>query len=54
LIDDGRGITVQNEHGNGIANMRARAKRLAGNLEICTTAGGGTVIRVNIPLSKDA
>jgi two-component system sensor histidine kinase DegS len=54
LTDDGCGISRENKHGNGIPSMRARVKRLSGHFEISSTAGGGTSIRVNVPLSKHA
>jgi len=54
LTDDGRGITPENKHGTGIPSMRERVKQLAGSFEIFTAAGGGTSIRINVPLSKRA
>ena len=54
LTDDGRGIAPGSKHGNGIPSMRARVEQLAGNFEISTTAGGGTSIRIHVPLSKRA
>ena len=54
LTDDGCGISIENKHGNGIPSMRDRVKRLSGHFEISTAAAGGTLMRVNVPLSKHA
>jgi signal transduction histidine kinase/ligand-binding sensor domain-containing protein len=54
LTDDGRGIPPGSKHGMGILSMRARAKQGGGNLEISTMPGGGTSIRVHLPLSNRA
>ncbi|HTF42713.1 MAG TPA: histidine kinase, partial [Terriglobales bacterium] len=54
LTDDGRGITRGSKHGTGIPSMRARVKQLSGNFEISTATGGGTSIRIRLPIPKRA
>jgi PAS domain S-box-containing protein len=52
VADDGRGVGVGAAAGHGIAGMRERAARLGGRVAMATPkAGGGTVVRVRLPLS---
>jgi signal transduction histidine kinase/streptogramin lyase len=51
LTDDGAGIGAASTDGNGIPSMRARVKQLSGNIEISSVAGGGTSIRIEVPLA---
>jgi two-component sensor histidine kinase len=45
LSDDGQGFDVAScEHGNGLNNMKNRARVLGGQLEICSAAGRGTTV----------
>ena len=51
IHDDGRGFdTGLAAKGHGIGNMRERAKALSGSLEIASTPGAGTAIRLKAPL----
>jgi signal transduction histidine kinase len=56
VADDGRGMTsdaaqVAASDGHlGIAGMRARARRVAGTVEIASQPGAGTTIGVTLPL----
>ena len=52
VSDDGRGgITAQ---GNGLAGIHERVRSLGGTLELDSPHGGGTVLRVRIPLAAPA
>jgi len=48
VADDGQGAAAANPGGRGLANMRTRAARLGGRLEIGFGAGGA-VIRLAMP-----
>ena len=51
IRDDGQGFDEQTSiRGMGLANMLQRVQRLQGRLEIDTTPGQGTTIRIAIPL----
>lgn len=55
LIDDGRGIPADpirsgNGSGNGLANMRRRAKLIEAELEVAPNPDGGTTVRLRAPL----
>ena len=52
ISDDGKGFEPERVHGrgHGLANLRARAEVLGGELEIESEPGAGTWIRVRIPL----
>ena len=56
LRDDGRGIDGRDDSaargGRGLGNMRSRAEALGGRLEIASTAGDGTKIRLHVPLDR--
>jgi signal transduction histidine kinase len=49
VVDNGRGIAATGRH-SGIANMRARAERLNGSMDIGRTDGGGTHVRWCVPV----
>jgi signal transduction histidine kinase len=51
VADDGSGLELapESSQGFGLANMRARARRLGGSLRIRTRPGRGTSILVTIP-----
>jgi signal transduction histidine kinase len=54
VSDDGRGFdpaTVGPEH-FGLRSMRGRVADLGGRLEITSTPGGGTVLRVEVPAQR--
>jgi two-component sensor histidine kinase len=57
--DDGRGLAVTSDPpvfegrgGQGLENMRSRAAQLGGQLIIDSAPGGGTCIRVEVPLKR--
>jgi signal transduction histidine kinase/ligand-binding sensor domain-containing protein len=50
VADDGIGFdTTGDRGGNGLASMRRRANGLGGSLEVTSTAGAGTTIRLTMP-----
>jgi two-component system NarL family sensor kinase len=54
ICDDGSGFDVANVAAGrfGLLGMRERARLLGGELTITTSPGGGTVLDVDIPLSR--
>jgi len=49
--DNGQGFDAsQSTKGMGLANLQARATTLAGTVEIESTPGQGTRVRIDIPL----
>jgi ligand-binding sensor domain-containing protein/two-component sensor histidine kinase len=54
LRDDGRGFQAEESdgHGHGLANMRTRAGRLGGKLEIASVPGQGTTVTLSVPLGR--
>jgi signal transduction histidine kinase len=54
IADDGRGFDRTAPSGEGLASMRARAARLGAQLEIISSPGAGTEIRLFLPLSQQA
>jgi two-component system, NarL family, sensor histidine kinase DevS len=51
VSDDGIGFKPgNNSTGNGLRNMRERAARLGGSLEVTSAAGKGTTLRVAFPV----
>jgi two-component system sensor histidine kinase UhpB len=50
LTDDGCGITAPARMGRGLLGMEERLQALAGSCTIAPARGGGTVLRVSIPL----
>jgi signal transduction histidine kinase len=51
IIDNGRGFdTASTSHGMGLASMRERVSGLGGSVEIRSTPGTGTSVRVTIPV----
>ncbi|MGI8734180.1 MAG: ligand-binding sensor domain-containing protein [Pyrinomonadaceae bacterium] len=50
LTDNGLGFDAASENdGNGLVSMRRRAEALGGKLEIASSAGNGTTIRLQLP-----
>lgn len=57
VADDGRGISgadLEAAEGHGVAGMRQRVAVLGGVLEVGEREGGGSAVRVRIPLGSDA
>lgn len=52
IEDDGIGFDPMGASGNGLHNMRERSGLLQGYLRIDTIPGGGTKVRVTIPLEE--
>ncbi len=52
IADDGRGFDsgVPSAGGQGLPNLRERAEALKGSMEIETTPGQGTTVRIRLPL----
>jgi len=49
--DDGVGIkAATNSHGNGMRNMRERAAKLGGTLDVRSKPGEGTTLRITFPV----
>ena len=47
IQDDGHGfIANENEGGNGLKNMRARADEIGASFNIQSQTGGGTIVKV--------
>jgi signal transduction histidine kinase len=52
--DHGTGLTAattRSGHGLGLVAMRERAELVHGSLEFLTPPGGGTLVRLKVPLS---
>ncbi len=52
VADDGRGLAIVGQHGRGIENMKSRAAKLGGHLEIVSTTGGGTCLSLYLPINQ--
>ena len=50
VADDGDGISDLNAAGLGLKNLRQRAERLGGNVELGTSREGGTRLTWHVPL----
>jgi len=56
ISDNGRGITqdkISDPRSFGLLGIRERAQFLGGQVEIVSSAGRGTTIRVSIPMDQD-
>jgi signal transduction histidine kinase len=53
VVDDGRGMGEAGADGRGLKNMRTRAERLGGSLELGTSREGGTRLIWRIPLGPE-
>ena len=52
VADDGKGLAVASQHGRGIDNMKSRASKLGGELEIISIPGGGTCLNLYLPVNQ--
>ena len=52
VTDDGIGANSGSPAGRGLANMKIRAARLHGELELLALKGGGTCVNLYLPLAK--
>lgn len=50
--DDGVGVPASHQPGVGLASMRERAAELGGNCRVEPRAGGGTVVRADLPVAR--
>jgi two-component system sensor histidine kinase UhpB len=50
--DDGRGLSAGANGGSGIAAMHERALHIGGRLTVASAPGGGTEVRLDIPLPE--
>jgi signal transduction histidine kinase len=50
VADEGRGIEAGGRRGLGLVAMRERAELLGGTIDFSEPAGGGTIVRLQIPL----
>jgi two-component system sensor histidine kinase DevS len=53
VADDGDGIGDSKAAGLGLKNLRQRAERLGGNVELGTSREGGTRLTWHVPLASD-
>nr|WP_246221331.1 sensor histidine kinase [Phytoactinopolyspora mesophila] len=52
VADDGVGFdTTQDSGGFGLRGMRTRAQQAGGGFEVSSTPGGGTTVRVHVPMN---
>ncbi len=54
LTDDGKGFKPGQPAGRGVENMKNRAAKLNGNVEVVPLKGGGTCVNLYLPLAKMA
>jgi signal transduction histidine kinase len=55
LVDDGQGFDAQGPQfrwSHGLMGMRQRAESLGGKLDVESRVGGGTTLRVTVPVSR--
>lgn len=52
VADDGLGLAEAHANGRGIENMKSRAAKLGGNLEITHIEGGGTCLKLYLPVNQ--
>ena len=52
LTDDGRGLSPGQPSGRGVENMKSRAEKLNGLVEMVPLKGGGTCVNLYLPLAK--
>lgn len=50
--DDGVGVPASHRPGVGLASMRERAAELGGSCRVEPRAGGGTVVRAELPVAR--
>jgi signal transduction histidine kinase len=54
LTDDGQGFKPGQPAGRGVENMKSRAAKLNGGVEVLPLKGGGTCVNLYLPLAKMA
>jgi signal transduction histidine kinase len=52
LTDDGIGFSPGQQSGRGVENMKNRAAKLNGQVEVVPLKGGGTCVNLYLPLAK--
>ena len=53
VADTGTGLAGDRRPGVGLSSMRERAEELGGTFEVVSVDGGGTVVRVRLPLGEE-
>ncbi|MGH9195000.1 MAG: sensor histidine kinase, partial [Acidimicrobiia bacterium] len=52
VADDGSGFDPSSRsEGQGLSSMRRRAERLGATFEVSSRPGGGTIVRVKVPVA---
>jgi signal transduction histidine kinase len=51
--DDGKGFDAREERGMGLLGIQERVSYLGGSLDLASTPGRGTVLRVALPLQEE-
>jgi signal transduction histidine kinase len=54
VADDGRGLGTEGRPGLGLVAMRERADLLGGSIQLLEADGGGTIVRMRVPLPPPA
>jgi len=49
VADDGRGFEPARVDGFGLRGMRTRVEQVGGQLEVASSCGRGTTVRVRVP-----
>ena len=52
VTDDGMGLGSGKASGRGLDNMKSRAAKLHGGVEILSLKGGGVCVNLHLPLAK--
>lgn len=52
VADDGAGVAEREHRGNGLVNLRQRAERLGGTVNVGPGAPSGTVVRLRMPAPR--
>jgi hypothetical protein len=54
IADDGVGFDLEHHRlGNGLVNMKERAKEIGARLLVNSSSGEGTIISLQLPLNED-
>jgi signal transduction histidine kinase len=53
IEDHGGGFQQRERRGLGLVSMRERAEIVGGKVEFLESAGGGALVRITVPVSKE-
>jgi signal transduction histidine kinase len=53
VSDDGKGMTLEKNNGNGLRNIKERVELMGGMMDIYTPNSGGTEINITIDNHKN-